>query len=179
MGRACSTNGAVKYCLECGYWDFATRTGQIDYSPSVSPTFGYRYAFDHPTDFVRLVGLAEDEYFTKPLLRYESERAYWYCDLQTIYVRWVSNGASYGADISLWTEKFAKFVAAYLANEIVGNLTQDKDIIAYVVRVFDKAEKSARSLNSSGQPTRFPPPGNWTMARSGGYGYRNSRWSGR
>src|SRR5688572_9866315 len=75
-----STNGSVRRCLEMGQWTFATRTQQLDYSPSVSPTFGFRYAFDYPEDFVRLAGIYEDEFCQSPLLKYSAERAYWYCD---------------------------------------------------------------------------------------------------
>lgn len=170
-----STNGAVKFCLESGFWSFATRTGQIDYTPSVEPDFGYRYAFIQPSDMVRPVAICQDEYFTQPLTQYHDERHYWYCDLQTIYVRWVSNGASYGADLSLWTEMFSDFVEAYLASEIVFNLTQDKDVLAYVEKKFEAAKKEARSLDAMNKPTQTFPMGNWVGARIGtGRDYRRS-----
>lgn len=168
-----STNGAVKFCLESGLWTFATRSGQVDYTPSVEPDFGYRYAFTQPTDMVRPVAICQDEYFTVPLSHYADERQYWYCDLQTIYVRWVSNGASYGADLSLWSEKFVKFVEAYLASEIVNNLTGDKDIIAYVNRVFEDAKKDARSLDAMNKPTQWFPQGAWAGSRYGSGRSRN------
>lgn len=159
-----STTGAVRHCLEIGQWTFAMRTAQIDYSPSITPAFGYRYAFDQPADLARVAGICSDEWFKQPLLEYQDERRFWYADLQTIYVRWVSNGVSYGADISLWPENFAKLVAAYLAKEIVGGLTGDADE-ARVMRHWDEMLKSAKSLDAMNRPTAFFPTGSWVRSR--------------
>lgn len=173
-----ATSGAVKHCLELGQWDFAIRTAQADASPSVEPSFGYRYAFDQPEDMVRPVGIFADEQMATPLLRYTDERRFWYCDWQTIYVRYVSNHVNYGADMSLWPQSFVKVVEAYLANEIVGNLTQGDNQSAVVESKFNAALKSALSLDAMNSPTKFAPMGQWESARRGRYGYRDSRWSG-
>jgi hypothetical protein len=167
-----ANNGAINYCLEAGQWTFATRSGMIDYTPSIEPEFGYRYAFSQPTDMIRPIAICTDEYFRDPLLNYSDERRYWYCDLETIYVRWVSNGENYGADLSLWSERFGKFVEAYLANEIVANLTQDKDIIGYVGKVFDETKRDARSLDAMNKPTVFLPEGGWAASRRNRSNYR-------
>lgn len=163
-----STNGAVRACLEMGYWTFATRTIQLDYSPSVNPTFGYRYAFDQPSDMVRVAAICEDEHFNVPLTAYADERAYWYCDLQEIYVRYISNSATYGADLSLWPENFAKMVAAYLALEIVHNLTGKEGNAEKVQKVFSDRLLKAKSFDAMNKPTVFLPTGSWVSARRGG-----------
>ena len=171
-----STTGAVKACLEMGQWTFATRTIMLDYTPSVEPDFGYRRAFDQPEDMVRVTAVCEDEYFDAPLLRYADERRYWYADLDTIYVRYVSNDAEYGADLSLWPETFAKLVEAYLAMEIVGSLTgADRGVVE---KAFDKAKLEARSFDAMNKPTVFMPQGGWVSARGGWrgrQGYRGQR----
>lgn len=160
-----STNGAVRYCLEMGQWTFATRSTQIDYSPSITPSFGYRYAFDRPSDCVRVAAVCQDEFFTTPLLEYADERNYWYASQQTIYVKYVSNGATYGADLSLWPEAFVKFVEAYLAKEVGGSLTQDEAILKRAFAIWDMEEKKARSIDAMNKPTAFPPAGSWVSAR--------------
>lgn len=172
-----STNGAVRYCLEMGQWTFATRTVEIDYSPSVTPTFGYTYAFDQPTDLVRVVGIFSDGDCTAPLLRYVDERRYWYAGIQTIYVKYVSNHASYGADLSLWPENFAKLVEAYLAKEIAGSLTQGDDKVRLANGIWDREEKRAKAFDAMNKPTMFMPEGRWSMARRG-YS-SDSRWNER
>src|SRR5882724_4601315 len=77
----------VKTCLQLGMWNFATRSLQYDYSPSVEPPFGFKRAFDKPTDWIRTVGMCEDEFFKVPLRQYQDEAAFWFADLDTIYVR--------------------------------------------------------------------------------------------
>lgn len=169
-----STNGSVKRCLEMGQWTFATRTVQLDFSPSVTPSFGFRYAFDYPEDFVRLAGIYSDEFCHCPLTLYSAERAYWYCDLETIYVQYVSNHASYGGDLSLWPENFGKTVAADLAHEIVGNLTKDKGIRDDVIAEWRYWKKEASAVDAMNRPTKMLPQGSWASARLGG-GYSRNR----
>lgn len=173
-----STTGAVKYCLEMGQWTFATRTVQADYSPSVEPDFGYRYAFDQPVDMVRPTGIFCDAYCQQPLLQYSDERRYWYADLPTIYVSYVSNGADYGADLSLWPESFSKLVEAYLAKEIAGNLTQGDGKVQLAEKHWQAAKLDAKSIDAMNKPTRFTPQGSWGRSRRG-WSSRNSLWNER
>ena len=172
-----STYGTVRRCLEAGQWTFATRTVQIDYAPSITPDFGYRYAFDQPTDMVRVAGIYSDEYCRTPLLEYTDERRYWYSDLQTIFVQYISNDASYGADLSLWSEMFAKFIAADLAHEIVGNLTQGAGAMDGVAKEWSYWRKQAKGTDGLNKPTMRLPEGSWNGARSGGRRERNVRWT--
>lgn len=169
------TEGAVQYCLQMGQWTFARRTVQLDYSPSVEPDFGYRYAFDQPLDMVRPAAIYTDEGMITPLLRYVDERKFWYCPLPTIYVTYVSDDVNYGGDMSLWPEVFAKLVEAYLAREIAPNLTNGTDMIQIANAAYVSAKKEAMSDDAMRQPTRFSPPGGWTLARHGN-SYRSS-WS--
>lgn len=162
-----ATDGAVKHCLQLGQWSFAMRTGRIDYTSSVTPEFGYRYAFVQPEDMIRVSAVCSDEYFKNPLLEYADERRYWYADCQELYVRWVSNHENYGADLSLWPESFTKVVEAYLALEIVGNLTQGENKILLVEKAFKQALRSAKSLDAMNKPTQFLPQGSWSRARGG------------
>ena len=171
------TEGAVKYCLQLGQWTFATRTVQADYSPSVEPPFGYRYAFDQPEDLVRVCGIFCDPECAIPLLKYTDERHFWYADQATIYVSYVSNGLDYGADLSLWPETFAKMVEAFLATEIAGNLSQSETLIQLAAQAFKQTRLEAASLDAANKPTKFMPQGSWTRARHGD-SYRNSRWDG-
>ncbi|MBO9380025.1 hypothetical protein GG804_24975 [Sphingomonas histidinilytica] len=173
-----STSGAVKHCLELGQWTFATRTGRVDYDPGIAPSFGYRYAFPKPDDFVRACAVCADEFFEDPLLQYRDERTVWFASIPTIYASWVSNGATYGADMSLWPESFAKLVEAYLANEIVRTLTQDGKVRDKVEADLVRAKASAESLDAQNRPTALMPVGGWVRARHGRSNYRRSRWSG-
>jgi hypothetical protein len=91
--------GAVRACLEMGQWGFAMRTIQLDYDSGIQPDFGYARAFVKPTDWVLTSGLCSDEFFRSPLTRYTDEAGYWYSDLDTIYVRYVSDDVATAATI--------------------------------------------------------------------------------
>lgn len=160
-----ATEGQIRLCLEMGQWTFATRTVRIDYSPSVDPSFGYRYAFDYPADWVRTVGVFSDEYCTHPLLEYATERRYWYASQQTIYVQYVSSHTTYGGDLSLWPELFIQTVQAALAMEIAPNLTQSEGKVQKAEQAWQKALSATKSNDAMERPTAFTPPGSWTLSR--------------
>lgn len=167
--------GAVNYCLEAGQWKFAMRSVQLDYSPSVEPGFqGLRYAFAIPDDHVRLGGMFRDESMNEPLLDAREESGYWWSNQQTIYIRYVSNDIDFGLDMSLWTERFARFVEANLAYEVAMPLTQNQTKMEQMLALRDKQYlRDALSKDAMQDPTKFPPRGSWVRARLDGSG----RWN--
>ena len=103
------------YILGQGHWKFAQRLSKFDYSSTVTPAFGFNRAFEKPTDFIRTSRFCSDEFFFSPFDQYAEEKGFWYAELDSVYVQYVSNDTSYGYDYSLWPESFTYFVAAYLA----------------------------------------------------------------
>jgi hypothetical protein len=167
---------AIDDCLQRGQWNFAMRSVEINHSPSVTPSFGYMYAFDRPTDIIRTAELCGDEYFKVPLLAYQTEGAYYYSDTDPIYVRYVSNDSSYGADLSLWPQNFCRFFEAYLAESIVESVTQDASQWQKIRAILKDSLTQAKSTDSMEGPTEFPPTGSWVRARQGkGRGDRGRR----
>jgi hypothetical protein len=168
--------GATSYCLELGQWNFATRAQQIQYTASVAPAFGFRRAFAKPVDLVRLTAICADEYFRAPLTDrdYADEAGYWYADLDITYVRFVSDDAAYGNDLSRWPETFTRFVATYLADEIVEKLTQSATKRQMVHALWKERRTSARTKDAQGEGARFPPAGTWSRARASGSGRRDA-----
>ncbi len=159
-------NDGVKACLEQGQWRFAIRTTMRDYDPSITPEFGYQYAFQKPDDWVSTVGVCSDGFFRSPLNAYEDEEEFWYADLQTIYVRYVSNDSNYGGDLSKWTVAFADFAAAHFASKIIFKLTSDEKKRNSVIQWEERQLKRAKNHNAMGGPTQFPPAGSWSQSRS-------------
>jgi hypothetical protein len=159
---------ALNRCLEMGRWKFATRTVELEYSPSVEPTFGYQRAFDKPTDFIRTSAICSDEYFRAPLLEYSDEAGFWFCDLDTIYVKYVSNDASYGADYSLWPGNFAEFVSGYLAEKAAPALVRSAADQEELLKRRERLLAAALSTDAMAGPTQFQPHGSWTGARGHG-----------
>jgi hypothetical protein len=158
----------VKQMLEETYWNFATRTMEWNYNSAIEPDFGYSRAFDKPANFVRTVAICSDEFFTAPLLGYCDEAGYWYCDLDTIYIKYVSDADDYGRDMSLWTELFRNCVATKMAKELAISLTKSLSLKDDLSKDHNKYLKEAKSLNAQEKPTQFLPAGRWIRSRSGG-----------
>jgi hypothetical protein len=166
---------AVNACLEEAQWQFAMRTVQIDYDPGITPPFGYQYAFDKPTDWVLTSAVSNDEFFTTPVTRYVDEAGFWYCDINPLYVRYVSNDSSYGSDMSKWPRSFSDFVAAHLATKIVLKLTKDDGKLALFINpqnpqhsIRGRALLNAKSRCAMSGPVQFPATGDWSRSRTRG-----------
>jgi hypothetical protein len=165
---------ALETCLAAGQWNFAMRGIQIDYSPSVEPDFGYRRAFDKPADLVRVCAVCEDEYFKVPLLHYQDEAGYWFADLDTLYIRYVSDDSSYGADYAKWPANFTRYVESWLAARICLSLTQNQSKRDSLERDAEVWLVKAKSTDAMDEATATLPPGSWSRARLG----RNNRERG-
>lgn len=171
-------NDGVKECLEQGQWQFGNRAVRIDYDTAIAPEFGYQRAFAKPDDYCATIAVCSDEYYQQPLLSYIVEAGYWYADLDTIYVQYVSNDSAFGGDLSRWPALFAEYVAQSFAAKLIPTLSEDKRKLD---RILDPRNGSlhkslikARSHDRQGKPTRFPPESSWNLARRGG-GFNNDR----
>lgn len=163
---------AVAYCLEVGFWNFAMRAVQADSSASVTPTFGYTYAFTKPGDFVRLYQMGGSETMDPPLLTFVDEPNYWFANVDPLYVKYVSNDTAYGLDLSIWSETFADYVAHRLAVKTCKGITgkmPDADMLA----LEKKALAIARSKDAMDEPPGFPPRGSWVNSRLGSFSDRS------
>lgn len=168
----------IRYALEQGQWNFATRTNELTYTPSIEPPFGYRRAFVKPADLVRLTGISTDEYFTYPLSRFKDEAGFWFCDWDTIYVSYVSDDAEYGADLSLWPATFSRYVAAHLAAEAAPALSNSASKTEDLRQLTRKRLVDARSKDAIQEAVGFPPTGTWVRARWGSRFGRRDRERG-
>lgn len=168
-------DGFIDDLLEAGQWVFAIRSVKLEYSPSVEPDFGYRKSYNKPDDFIRTVAVCEDEYFNTPLTQYSDEAGFWFCDLETIFVKYVSNDAAYGNDMSLWPPSFEDYAKAAMARRIVLSLTQNKQQYADAQKEERRALSEALSRDAMAKPTAFPPMGSWVRSRTGGSWNRRER----
>lgn len=159
------SSGGAKFCLEQAQWHFAMRTQQMDYDSSIEPEFGFQRAFAKPDDWVVTSALCSDEYFNQPLLQYADEAGYWYCDLETIYVRFVSNDVNYGGDMNAWPQSFREYVAAYFASRIVRKLAGGEDKAEKIEKLCKDRLLVAKNKAAMAEPTKFPPTGSWVSSR--------------
>lgn len=168
---------AIGFTLEQGNWNFAIRTIEINYDTSVSdPGFSFSRAFSKPSDWKKTVRLASDEYFTNPMTHREfnDEQQYWWADIDTIYVQYVSDDSSYGSDLSVWTQAFVNYFEAYLASQIVHRVFQSEADVKKVFALAQNALEIAKSNDAWNEGAKFHAPGGWASARRGrGGGHRD------
>ncbi len=158
---------AIKYCLEQGQWGWASRTVKLEASASVDPEFGYRYAFDKPTDYVRTVNLSTDENFSEPLNAFSDEAGYIFAHVDIIYLRYVSDDDDYGRNYELWPQSFTRYVMAYLAYEGSLRLTASHSIQERLEKQMKVRLSDAQSKDGVNRPTMFYPRGTFVTARHG------------
>jgi hypothetical protein len=164
-------NDPIKSCLEMGFWTFALRATQMTYDSEITPEFGYTYGFIKPTDdYVNTYAICVDEGFRSPLLDYADEGGAWFCDLQTIYVKYTSNDSEYGRDYSLWPQSFFEVVSCFMAKKIIRNLTQSRTSVEDLEADMKKILSNAIGKDIIKKPPSFRPRGSWTRARHGAAG---------
>ena len=160
--------------LEAGLWNFATRAQELTPETSVSPPFGYQNAFLKDTDWVKTVGVYDDEFMRSPLLDYMDEGQYIFAELNMIWVRFVSNDSAYGTDLSKWPGTFQNYAAAFLAGEIIHRLTSDENRVMFLHGrngkngYIETQLRDAKSDDAMESPTQFTPSGTWVSSRGRG-----------
>jgi hypothetical protein len=159
-------DNGVKECLEAGQWNFAMRSSQIDYDPLVEPDWGYNRAFSKPDDWVLTSAVCSDEFFRSPNLRYVDEAGYWYGDIDTLYVRYVSKDVNYGMNLGLWPESFTKFVQAHFASRIALKMISNGADMERIEKIKAQRLLEARNRSAMTGPTTFSARGNWSMSRN-------------
>ena len=172
---------AREYCLEQGHWNFAEKRELLTPSLTEIPTFGHRKAFAKPANYVRLSELCADEYFNAPVTQFDDRGAFWYCDLDQIYVGYVSKDSALGYNLSAWPQSFVTFVTLYLAVKAAPRLApqmKQETIESNANIGLEDAKLNALSKDAVNGPTQFLPRGNWANSRvNRSLSPRNSRAS--
>lgn len=171
-------NDLINRVLQHGQWHFAARAVELDFSPSVTPGFGYEYAFDKPVDHIRTMGVSYDEYFNVPIRQYSDEASWIFADAQIIYLKYVSNDSQFGADLSLWPGNFTEYVEHYMAYKVAPRLTGLDFNETELERKVRFKLTEAKSTDAMEGPPKFGPEGSWSSARRG-YRRGNDRGSNR
>jgi len=176
-------DGGVRFCLEQAQWRFAMRASEFTYDTAIEPAFGLARGFAKPDDWVETSAVCQDAYFRVPCLNYADENGIWYADLDTLYIKYVSDDASYGMDFSKWPYTFTEYVKAYFAWKIAPKLTGGKDIAERLWStanpkrgVLPQALLTAKNRDAMAGPTTFPAKGTWVRSRWGGRS--NGSWDG-
>ena len=161
--------GGVRTCLSMGLWNFAARGAQWNFDPDITPPFGYQYAFQIPQDWVRWMMVCQDPYYSAPLLQYTNEASYFYCDLQMLWVKYVSDDVRWGMNMSMWPDNFQRFVELYFAENVCLRLTgkDPGDGKNSVTTRREAALRKAKSTDAMNEASTMLPAGQWRQARHG------------
>jgi hypothetical protein len=171
---------AIRYCLAAGDWNFATRTVSIEASEDVDSGINdYDYAIEKPSDYAgRIVAISGNQRFDPPLDDYHEDggfSGYIWCDVDPLYLRYVSNSVEYGLDLSNWHPAFERYVEHELAWRIAPHLT---GMGANEKEEFRKERKralhDAQAKDARNQGAQKLPQGRLVQAR--GWPSTRSRW---
>lgn len=170
-------DSATAYCLERGFWNWSMRTTELSASESYTPSFGLTYAFERPDDWVRTYVISGNAQLNPPLLDYVDEGGLWYSNSDPLYAKYVSNGTTYGMDLSLWSASFADYVSRHLANKAAKRITGSA-VTDEMLRDEKRALGVARANDAMNEPPGFPPTGTWASSRGATNTIQRSRWNG-
>lgn len=166
-------DGVVAYCLERKLWNFAYRTVSIDASDTVTPAFGYAYAFTIPDDWIRTRAISSSESLQPPLLDFKEEAGYWFANVTPLYVQYNSSDVLYGMNLGAWPQSFADYVELRLAMKTCKRITGKSTLLEGpqgIIKQEDKAMKVAAANCAMNDAVGFAPAGSWVRSRIGGFG---------
>lgn len=163
--------GLVEDILEDTGWHWANTTQKVEYNPSVTPSWGYRYAFDIPNDMQRFDGIWYDEYLSNPLKRYQHESDVIYADVTEIYIKYVSS--DFLTNPASWPYKFRRLVAAKLAMDSAPSVPGADVNLAR--QTYQERENEAKASDAQQSPPRILGRGQWLRARMSNHNYDRNR----
>ena len=173
----------LNFMLEAGFWNFATRTVAIEASTDEEPSFGYAYAIAKPDDYAgRIVAIAADDRFFSPIEDYQEEgglSGFIFCDVDPLYLRYISNGVEYGLNLADWPYSFARAVEYELAFRVAPHLSSmGEDAMVRLERRKEKALRDAKSKDAVNQGSQRPPAGRLVRSRGAVSRVSTRRWWG-
>ena len=157
----------VGAALEEGLWTFAIPSVSISNDPSYRADFGYAYRFSQPSDFVRTAQVCVDEYFETPLTRYTEEGGYWFADINTLFIKYVSNSSTFGTNYNIWPPSFLHYMHCLMASRIIAKLSGAGETEEAVQQKLKMASRDAKSKTAMEEPSKSPPLGMFARARYG------------
>lgn len=157
---------AVDVCLSKAFWNWSLRMVQLSAETTITPLFGYIFAFQKPSDWERTFIISDNDIFEPPLKIYHDENNYWYANITPLYVRYVSNDPNRGPNMALWTPGFVEFIGAYLAWKIAPRITQAVNKADAMDKIQKSLFRSAAARDAMDLPPGRPPIGTWVASRA-------------
>lgn len=156
-----SWTGSIEATEEDYDWRWCRTSLKSEADPAIDPDWGFRKVHTKPADMARLSLMCTDEHFRIPLRRYNEDTEVWYCDHDEIYIGYVPNDTE--TLLASWPRYYVDYVAAELAERIMGRVRNSSDYAIYDVK-FQRLKRNAKSLDSMSGPPGEIPPGDWVSA---------------
>jgi hypothetical protein len=166
------------YCLSQGLFRFAKRVYSLDASTTSTPQFGFNYAFDIQTDWIRTVLVSASEHMDPPLLQYREETGLLYANVTPIYHAYISKDQVYGLNVGAWPPAFVDYVVMRLAGKVCGRFHAENPKLAAallngsqgILKREEKAKRNAKGMDAMDDPPGLPPVPFLVRARRGAFG---------
>lgn len=155
---------AVAEALVAHSWLFATKQAQLQ-RYGTDPSARYEYAYNLPSDYVRLGAISDNDTMYPPLRDYRPFAVDGLlmigASAEEVWIEYIYNAPEVGR----WPPHFIKFLSAVLAvplSNAMKTVRQDLD------KVVTQRLAHAKSIDSLQLPPREPPLSNWQLAMRGG-----------
>lgn len=136
------------YCLEQGMWFWAMRTVLASATALPSINYGFKNAFQRPTDVIHTYFASIHISMKDPLTHFLDDGNTYFSDSATTYIRYTSDDNAWGNDLSRWSWTFAKYMAAELAASIAFQLTKNMELTEKIMGLAKMLLIEARVLDS-------------------------------
>jgi len=164
----------LNYMLEQGFWNFASRTEELQPSDTAIPVIGYQHAYEIPDDLIKVVRVSDNEYLEPDLKYYEIENDFIFTDVDPLYLRYVSCAYDYGGDPGKWGPTFTRAFEYELAwragPQMAAISSTDREEIR---KERKRMLTEAKSKDAASQPMVIRRPGQLVTARAGHRGHTN------
>lgn len=141
--RRCASiyDSSRKALLRMHPWSFAKKRVQL--SPVTTyPSFGYRYAFPLPHDFVRIIDTGAEEY--------EIEGRHILSNVNLINLVYVFDNDNE----QIWDSLFSECMALYLVNKLAKSITGSQTEADSAWQKLQNMLKQARAINGQERPSQ-------------------------
>lgn len=160
------------YLLEQGLWKWAIKT--VSLTPNVAtPSAGFSYAFDKPTDWIRTVqiyyvqGVTSAPAWERCEIDFRDEGGDYHANYTPIIVRYLS--LTLGRDSTQWSNAYQDTLLAYMTLQRVAADPQTPPAVLQARQLgYERMFENARAKDDMRERPRVHPASRLTRARRGG-----------
>ena len=169
--------GVVEEAFNAGDWNFAKASAALSVNGAVTPSVGWQYALDYPSDWIRTLTVSTSPTFS-PFRDYLDEGGQIFANTNVVFLRYISSTKMADDKIGTWPTLFWRYVAIKLAFDTCGRLTSGDTLEAKLEKRMEKALRQAKSIDARNENNKVIGPGSWIRARQGGGGLLGDRHGG-